>query len=121
MIAIAIILALTIAMVAGLQLFWKNIVGWIKKAANKLREVLSRAPQGTKTFIAQTTEGLKNHSKYYYKHEVTREWEEYVYTKPVSEDEVPPEILAKVRQTAVNTEVSTTEELRAELMKLQTA
>lgn len=41
MIAIAIILTLSAAMIAGLLLFWKNIVEWIRKAVNKIKEVLS--------------------------------------------------------------------------------
>lgn len=111
MIAIAVILTLTAALIAGLVMFWRNIVEWIKKAVNKIKEVLGRAPEGTRTFISQTTEGLKNHSKYYYKDVVTREWQEVVYTKSVDESEVPTEILAKVRRVAINREVSTTEEL----------
>ncbi len=111
MIALAIIFALGAALIAGLLMFWRNIVGWIKKAATKIKEVLGKTPEGTRTFITQTAEGLKNRSKYYYKEEVTKEWREVVYTKPVAETEVPAEILAKVRQVSVNTEVSTTEEL----------
>lgn len=111
MIAIALIFTLTAALISGLAMFWQNIVGWIKKAANKIKEVLGRAPEGTRTFISRTAEGFKNHSKYYYKDVVTREWEEVVYTKSVDESEVPAEILAKVRRESVNTEVSTTEEL----------
>lgn len=112
MIALAIIFALGAALIAGLLLFWRNIVGWLKKAANKIKEVMGRAPEGTRTFIIQTAEGLKNRSKYYYREEVTKEWREVVYTKPVDQSEVPEDILAKVRRVSVNTEVSTTEELR---------
>lgn len=43
MIAIAIIMTLSAAMFAGLILFWKNIVEWIQKAVNKIREVLGFA------------------------------------------------------------------------------
>ena len=102
-------------MIAGLAMFWQNIVGWIKKAVNKIKEVLGLAPEGTRTFILQTAEGLKNRSKYYYRSQVTREWEEVVYTKSVDESEVPAEILAKVKREQINVEVSTTEELRLEI------
>lgn len=112
MIAIALIMTLTAAMVAGLLLFWKNIVEWIKKAVNKIKEVLGLAPDGTRTFVTKTTDGLKNKSKYYYKNKVTSEWEEIVYTKKVDESEIPPDILAKVGKVAMNTDVSTTEELK---------
>lgn len=112
MIAIAVILLLTAAMIQSLIVFWRNIVGWIKKAVKKIKEALGLMVDGTRTFILQTAQGLKNRSKYYYKNQATREWEEVVYTKSVEESEVPPEILAKVRKTMAGTEVSTTEELK---------
>ncbi|MBD5140942.1 MAG: hypothetical protein HDT25_05955 [Ruminococcus sp.] len=115
MIAIGIILALSAVFIAGLLVFWKKIVEWIKKAANKIKQVLGLEPDGTKTFISKTIEGFKNKSKYYYKNKVTKEWEEVVYTKEVDEEEVPPDILAKVRNKPVGTEISTTEELRLAL------
>lgn len=112
MIAIAIILALTVAFIVGLVTFWKNIVEWIKKAVNKIKEVLGLTPDGTRTFITRAVDGFKNKSKYYYKSKVTSEWEEVVYTKAVDESEVPPDILLKVRNQATGVEVSTTEELK---------
>lgn len=112
MIAIAIILTLSAAMIAGLLLFWRNIIEWIKKAVNKIKEVLGLTPDGTKTFITRTVDGFKNKSKYLYKNKVTSEWEEVVYTKPVDESEVPADILAKVRNQSVGVEVETTEELK---------
>ncbi len=112
MIAVTIILALSAAMIAGLALFWKNIVEWMKKAINKIKQVLGLTPDGTKTFIARTIDGFRNKSKYYYKNKLTSEWEEVVYTKPVDENEVPADILAKVRNQTVGVDVPTTEELR---------
>ena len=111
MIAIALIIA---AIVAGIVLatYWKNIINWIKKAVDKIKEVLGVAVQGTRTFITNTREGFVNKSKYYNENHVTGEWEETVYTKIVDESEVPPEILAKVRVQGIDIEVSTTEELR---------
>jgi hypothetical protein len=112
MIAIAIILALSAVVIAALAVFWKNILEWIKKAVNKIREVLGLTPEGTRTFLTKTSEGLKNKSKYYYKSKVTTEWEEVVYTKAVDESEVPADILAKARGFALNEDIPTTEELR---------
>ena len=43
---------------------------------------------------------------------MTSEWEEIVYTKAVSEDEIPDDILAKVYKQKIDVEVSTTEELK---------
>ena len=111
MIAIAFILALGAALIAGLLVYWQKIVAWIKKASEKIKEVLGRAAEGTKTFIAKTSEGLKNKSKYYLRNQTTREWEEVVYMKPVNENDVPPEILAKLQRANFEEDVSTTEEL----------
>lgn len=112
MIAIAVILALSAALITGLLVFWQKIVAWIKKAVNKIKEVLGLTPDGTRTFLSRAVDGFKNKSKYYYKNTVTREWEEVVYTKAVDESEVPADILAKARGLAVGAEVSTTEELK---------
>lgn len=112
MIAIAIILLLSAALITGLVLFWRNIVEWIKKAVNKIKSVLGLTPDGTKTFITRTVDGFKNKSKYYYKNKMTSEWEEVVYTKAIDECEVPADILAKVRKQGIDEEVSTTEELK---------
>jgi len=112
MIAIPVILALSAALIAGLLVYWQKIVAWIKKAVNKIKEVLGVMVEGTRTFFAKTIDGFRNKSKYYYKNKVTREWEEVVYTKSVDESEIPADILAKVKGQAVGTDVSTTEELR---------
>lgn len=112
MIAIAIIITLSAAMIAGLLMFWRNIVEWIQKAVKKIREVLGFAPDGTRTFLTKTTDGFKNKSKYYYKNKMTSEWEEVVYTKAVDESAIPPDILAKVGKVSINVDVSTTEELK---------
>lgn len=115
MIALSIILALSAVFIAGLVVFWKKIVEWIKKASNKIKEVLGVVVEGVRTFIIRTEDGLKNKSVYYNVNKITGELEATVYTKKVDESEVPPEILAKVNAQPINTEVSTTEELRLQL------
>jgi cell shape-determining protein MreC len=112
MIAIGIIIALSAVLIGALIAFWKEIVEWIKKAVNKIKEVLKVAVEGVRTFIVKTREGLQNKSKYYNKNKLTSEWEETVYTKKVDESEVPPEILAKVRISTIDIDISTTEELQ---------
>ena len=111
MIAIAVVIA---ALVAGAFIikYWKQIAEWIQKAVNKIKEVLKVAVQGTRTFIMNTKDGFQNRSKYYHEDRITGEWEETVYTKQVDESEIPLEILAKVRMTQIDVEVSTTEDLQ---------
>lgn len=112
MISIVIILTLSAALITGLLVFWQKIVEWIKKAVNKIKEVLGITPDGTKTFISRTVDGFRNKSKYYYKQKVTNEWEEVTYTKSVDESEIPFDILEKVRKQAISVEIETTEELK---------
>jgi len=112
MIAIAIILALSAIFIATIHKFWQNIIGWIKKAYDKIKQALGIAVEGTRTFITNTREGLQNKAKYYSRDKVTKEWQEMVYTKKVDESEVPDYILAKVRTQSIDVEISTTEELR---------
>ncbi len=112
MIAIEVISKLAPTFIAGLAMFWRKAVEVIKKAVNKIKEVLGVVVRGTRTFIMRTLEGFKSRAKYYNENKLTGEWEETVYTKNVDDSEIPPEILAKVRYQEVDMEVSTTEELR---------
>lgn len=115
MISIDTIRKLSEAFISSLKKFWSDIVNWIKKAADKIKQALNVVVEGTRTFIMRTREGLKNKSKYYSKNKLTNEWEEYVQVKQVDESEVPPEILAKVKKQELDAEVSTTEELQLEI------
>ncbi len=117
MIAITLIIGLVAAFIATLIIYWKNIVEWIKKAVNKLQEVLGIVVKGTKTFIKRTVDGFQNVSKYYNINKVTGEWEENVYMKSVLPSEVPEEILRKVQNSGLNEEISTTQELELELTR----
>jgi len=111
MIAIGLILALSGAVLAAVALYWRNIVEWIKKAVNKIKEVLKVAVKGTRTFITRTKEGFQNKSKYYNENETTGEWEETTYARKVDESEVPPDILMKVKTQKIDVEISTTEDM----------
>lgn len=114
MISIAIILAIGAAIYL-LHKYWQNIVNWIKKAVEKIKEVLNVVVEGARTFICRTRDGLVNKSIQYNKNEKTKEFEETVFTRNVNESEVPPEILAKLRNISMDTYVETTEELEMAL------
>lgn len=115
MIAITVILGLSVAAIALLAVYWQNIIEWIKKAVNKIKDVLGVVVEGTRTFIMRTHDGLKNKAIYYHRNKITKEWEEITYQKDVDESEVPPEILAKVNAQELDVEVSTTKELQLEI------
>ena len=88
MIAIILIIG---ALAAGVALvaFWKEICQWIKKAVEKIKQVLGIVVEGTRTFITKTVGGYQNKSKYYNQNNITGEWEETVYTKMVDESQIP--------------------------------
>jgi hypothetical protein len=116
MIALAIIIALSAAILATLAVFWKKIVNWIKKAAEKIAAALGVVVTGTKTFIIKTKEGFQNRSKYYNQNNVTGAWEETFDKKEITDiNEIPANILAKARAEQENVELQTTDYLRTEL------
>ena len=112
MINVQYILGLMAGFIKKLIAFWRNIIEWIKKAVDKIKEILGIMVQGTRTFVLRTREGIKNRSKYYHENKINGELEEHVYTRNVDESEIPADILAKVRNSPINEEISTTEELK---------
>ncbi|MCL1988516.1 MAG: hypothetical protein FWG64_11200 [Firmicutes bacterium] len=110
MILMALILGAVLAV--GVAVFWKSIVNWIKKAVDKIKQVLGVVVQGTRTFIAKTVDGFRNKSVYYNENKLSGEWEETIYYKKANPSEIPEDILAKVSKQKIDIEVSTTEELR---------
>ena len=85
----------TVAAVAGtVAHYWNEITSWLKKAINKVKEVVKGIVYGTKVFARKLAEGFKEISKHYSKKGT--QWEETTVTRTIDESEVPPEILAKV-------------------------
>ena len=92
MLLLAIFAAAAIAVGVVCALFWDNILGWIKKAAAKIKEKMNRVVYGTKVLATKVAGKLKKISKNYVRNGT--EWEEYVLTKEIEEDEVPDFIKA---------------------------
>ena len=84
------------ALLVGVSLltaFWNDITDWLKRAAQKVKDVVGVFAIGFTVFVKKMREGLKEISKHYTKKGT--QWEETVVTKEISEDQVPPEIRAK--------------------------
>jgi len=111
MIGIALLLA---AALVALAVFWKELIEWIRRAIDKIKQIVSGVLAGVKTFIVRMSDGLKNIAKYYSKDKITNEYEETVTKKAVDENEVPEELRAKIK-AQMNVEVDTTEELMLKL------
>lgn len=71
--------------------FWNNVIGWLKRAIEKVQQVINKAVYGMKLFIRQISSGFRKVSKHYSKDDNNR-WNETVTTREVSANEVPPEI-----------------------------
>lgn len=77
--------------------FWNDITSWLKKAFQKVKEVVNAVVLGTKIFIKKIGEAFKEISKHYSKKGV--KWQETIVTKEISASEVPDEIKAKAGYT----------------------
>lgn len=109
MLLFALAAAATIAVGVVCAIFWDNILDWIKKAASKIQEKLHKAVYGANIFAAKIGGVLKKISKNYVRNGT--EWEEYVLTKEISEDDVPDYIKALEE----GNEIDITDELKLQL------
>lgn len=91
--------------------FWNDIIEWLKRAVDKVAEVIVGVVYGCTVFIKKLLEGVQEISKHYSKRNDGK-WEETVVTKQISEDQVPEEIR---RKAVYNKEVEVTKELELKL------
>lgn len=75
------------------KIFWDDILSFMQKVIRKVQQIISSVVQGAKILIQKVREGIKEISRTYTK--VDGHWEETTTTKIVSENDVPPDILAK--------------------------
>ena len=109
MLLFGVILAAVVIVGVVCAIFWNNIVDWLKKVGNKISEKLQKVVYGTKILATKTSGKLKNISKNYVRSGT--EWEEYVITKEITEDEVPDYIKA----LAESEEIDITKDLELKL------
>lgn len=76
--------------------FWNDIVSWLKRAVQKVKEILGVVSYGFRVFVRKMREALIEISKHYSKNKENK-WQETIITKEISESEVPAEIRAKAR------------------------
>lgn len=103
------------ALIAGgslIKRFWNDILAWLKRAVQKVKQIIKVAVYGTKVFIEKIGQGFREISKHYSKQD-NNQWIETVVTREVSASEVPPEIRVKAQQRK---ETDITNELEMELM-----
>lgn len=79
--------------------YWKNIIQWLAKAAEKIKSVLKVAVEGSETFIKRIGAGFKNMSENYSKLPGGKWRKDTVIEQTyINENDVPDEI----RQAMLN-------------------
>lgn len=97
--------------IAGLlAAFWKDLVGFLQKAIDKVKQVVSGILYGSKVFIKKLGEAVKEISRHYSK--VDGHWQETTVTRQISASEVPKDILERA---GYGTELDITDELEMQL------
>lgn len=106
---------LGVALAAGavaLAVFWKEIVGWIKRVYEKLPASIKQNLQGAVAFVERIAGVIKNIMNYYSYNEETQKWTETTVSREVDESQIPKHIREKVK---VNAKVDITDELQEKL------
>ena len=103
-------LLLGAAIVGIVAAFWKDLVEFLRKAVQKVQQIITGIVYGCRVFIKKLREGVKEISRHYSK--VDQHWEETTVTRVVSESDVPPEILERARASE---ELDITNELELQL------
>ena len=81
------------AVIAGVGLlarFWSEMTSWLKRAIEKVKEIIGAVSYGVTVFVRKMGEGLKEISKHYTKK--NNQWEEHIVSRIIPESEVPKEI-----------------------------
>ena len=99
------------AAIGLLSLFWKEICNFLNRAMEKVRQIVRGIVMGARIFLKKMWEGVQEISKNYSYDQTSKQWEETIVRRTVSESEVPADILAKVGSN----ETDVTRELEMQL------
>lgn len=94
--------------------FWDEIVDWLKKAIVKVQEFIRSAIIGFTVFLRKVNRFVKEISKHYSKNKQGC-WQETIVTKEVNENDVPPEIRAKLEKISSASELDISSEMQLQL------
>jgi hypothetical protein len=114
MISVALIVGAGI-IVGVAAIFWNNIISYLKKAIQRVQEVIQAVILGVRVFLRKTSDGIMQITKNYSQDQETKRWKETVVRRTLNEDEVPRE---KRNRLVMDEEFDISEELE---MKLQSA
>lgn len=105
--------AVAIAGVGIAAAFWNDLVAFLKKAIEKVQEVVAGIVYGTKVFLRKIGEAFKEVSRHYSK--VDDHWQETIVTREIPANKVPDEILARANALSNGQELDISDELEMQL------
>jgi gas vesicle protein len=101
-----ILLALLIGAVGVLVVsFWQDIKSWLGRVLTKVVEIAKQAVVGFKVFLKKINETIQQISKMYSR-DAKGVWSEHISTTQISENDVPAEIRAKVKNNKSEIDIS---------------
>ena len=83
----------------GLALFWNELVDFVKEAGRMVKKAIKAIFYGVKVFVKKLNDAIQEISRYYSQLS-ENQWRETTYTRTVSPDEVPSDILDKANRAA---------------------
>ncbi len=98
---------LTAGIVGVVAAFWNDIIDFLKKGIDKVRQIVDGIVYGSKVFVKKIYEGIQEISRHYSM--VDDRWQETTVTRTVSPNEVPDDILRRAEMQ--KKEVDITDEL----------
>lgn len=110
------------SLIAGavIAVFWKNIVEWLGKAINKIKEVLNVAVEGSEVFIKKVA-GRFQEISYHYSKLPGQKWRKDIIINQeyVSESDIPAEILEAARAMENEQIMDITSQVEAQILELK--
>lgn len=109
-------LLLGVAVGALVAVFWKDIVGWLQRAAEAVKKVVGKIANGVTVAVKKVYDGMKEISRHYTK--TGTQWQETIVSRTISENDVPEEIRRKAEREE---EADITNDLSEQLHELELA
>ena len=116
MISTALILGAGLLIGIGLAVtFWNDIISYLKKAIQKVSEVIHATILGVRVFLRKTADGIMQLTKNYSQNQETKRWKETIVCRTLKENEVTRDMRDRL---VMDEEFDISEELE---MKLKSA
>ena len=109
-------LLLGVAVGALVAVFWKDIVGWLQRAAEAVKKAIGKIANGVTVAVKKVYYGMKELSRHYTK--TGTQWQETIVSRVISENDVPENIR---KRAEMQEEADITDDLNEQLNELELA